>query len=307
MSASASADLLRLLAAIAETPTPAHARYAQTLGLNAPAQMQDWQIAHAGAFIEQCPPYASVYVGEHGRIGGEAADRVAGFRSLLGADVDEHPDHLPALLRDYAELARRSATDARARHARAAMLWEHLLSWLMPYLHALQRCAPAPYDQWAAMVRDVFLLEAEAIAPPAQLPLHLRHAPARQGLAEADSADAAIRALLIPGATGVIYTRGDLTRAVQALEAGFVQNSRAFMLRILLDQDAPGALAWLAEEARIQARARADDQPALGAVGRFWVRRAEATTEALAAMAAQAGRGSTNSAMSRNQDTARSA
>ncbi|MGB7758044.1 MAG: molecular chaperone TorD family protein, partial [Salinisphaera sp.] len=176
MNASASADLLRLIAVVAEPPTVRHAEYAAALGLNAPADLMAWRVAHAAAFIEQCPPYTSTIVGEGGQIGGAAADRVADFRRLLGADVDETPDALPALLADYAELVERATDDARAGHARAALLWEHLLSWVMPYLDALARSAPAPYDGWARLLVEVLLLEAGAVPAPADLPLALRAA-----------------------------------------------------------------------------------------------------------------------------------
>lgn len=288
MNASASADLLRLLATLAQTPAASHSSFCEALGLSVPADIESWRVAHAAAFIEQCPPYASMMVGEQGHIGGEAADRVAGFRRLLGSEVGEAPDALIALLHDYAELVERAVDDPRAGHARAAMLWEHLLAWLMPYLDAMQRSAPAPYNAWAAMLRDIFMLEAAAIPSPGALPLHLRVAPDGQTLADAETADAAIQALLTPAATGIVLTRADLARAVAALEAGLVQNSRSFVIKHLLDQDAAGTLDWLAAEAHRQAQARTDEQQALGDVARFWANRATETARALAAMANQA-------------------
>ncbi|KEZ75798.1 molecular chaperone TorD family protein [Salinisphaera hydrothermalis] len=282
MSATASADLLRLLAAIAESPSSAHADYARALGLAAPATAADWQVAHTMAFIEQCPPFASTMLGEGGQIGGAAAARVADFRALLGAEVETAPpDVLPALLADYAELVERAASDARAAHARAAMLWEHLLSWVMPYLDAVNRSAPAPYDGWATLMRDVLLAETQAVAPPDLLPLQLRMAPPALDLAHAESVDAAVRALLVPAASGIVLTRVDLTRAVIALEAGLIQNSRAFALGQLVTQDAPATLDWLAAEARDQAIARMAEIESLGVVGQFWADRAHATAEAL--------------------------
>lgn len=288
MSASASADLLRLLATLAETPTDSHRHYSDMLGLVAPADIESWHVAHTTTFIEQCPPYASMMVGEQGQIGGEAADRVAGFRRLLGSESDEAPDALATLLHDYAELVERATDDPRAGHARTAMLWEHLLAWVMPYLDAVQRSAAAPYDTWAAMLSDVFMLEAKATTYPDALPLHLRAAPDGQTLAAADTADAAIQALLTPAASGILLTRADLARAVAALEAGLVQNSRSFIIKHLLDQDAAITLDWLATEAHRQAQARTDEQGALGDVARFWANRATETARTLDTMADQA-------------------
>lgn len=288
MSTSASADLLRLLAALAETPTDSHSDYSEMLGLAGPADIESWHVAHTTAFIEQCPPYASMIVGEQGHIGGEAADRVAGFRRLLGSEVGETPDALSALLHDYAELVERAADDPRAGHARTAMLWEHLLAWIMPYLDAMQRSVPAPYNAWATMLRDVFMLEAEATASPGALPLHLRMAPDSSALADADTVDAAIQALLTPAATGIVLTRADLARAVAALEAGLVQNSRSFIVKHLLDQDAAATLDWLAAEAERQVRARQDEQGTLGDVATFWADRSTETARTLTRMADQA-------------------
>lgn len=286
MSATASADLLRLLAAIAESPSSGHAGYARALGLTVPATAKDWHIAHTATFIEQCPPFASTILGEGGQIGGAAAARVADFRDLLGAKVEAAtPDVLSALLADYAELVERSASDARAAHARAAMLWEHLLSWAMPYLDAVRRSAPAPYDGWAVLTRDVLLAEAQVVARPDVLPLQLRMTPPPLDLVGADSVDAAVRALLVPAASGLVLTKADLTRAVIALEAGLIQNSRAFALNQLVTQDAPATLDWLAAEAHRQANARADEVESLGQVGEFWACRSRSTAETLAELA----------------------
>lgn len=290
MTASASPDLLRLLAALAETPVESHFACGEALGLAGPTDIVGWQVAHTTAFIEQCPPYASVLVGDDGRIGGEAADRVAGFRRLLGAEVGEAPDALVALLYDYAELVERAASDPRAAHARTAMLWEHLLAWIMPYLDAVQRSGLAPYDAWAALMREVFLAEGHAIAAGDVLPLHLRAAPECQSLFEAETVEAAIRVLLTPVATGIVLTRADLTRAVNTLEIGLVQNSRSFILKHLLDQDAASALDWLASEACRQAEARTSEHHALGDVACFWSERAAATARSLTSMAEQAKR-----------------
>ncbi|MGB7754565.1 MAG: hypothetical protein WBL23_00675, partial [Salinisphaera sp.] len=103
--------------------------------------------------------------------------------------------------------------------------------------------------------------------------------------ADAESADGAIRALLVPAATGIVLTRADLSRAVVALEAGLVQNTRAFILRHLIDQDGPGALDWLATEAYRQAEARAGEHDALAAVAEFWMQRARQTATTLSEMA----------------------
>ena len=240
MSDSASADLLRLLALTSREPGAAHFELFAALELTGGDDLDTLRAAHTEAFVAQCVPYVSIYVGAEGAIGGEAADRVAGFRRLLGADIDagqgQAADYLPDLLTDYAELVA-MGDEPQARHARKALLWEHLACWLLPFCDALVRAAPAPYAGWAALAARVFRAEAGVLGLPSQLPLHLREAPAWAIGAEAESRDDAARALFVPAATGLVFTRADLARAAATIQAPIVPGSRAFMLRTLLDQD----------------------------------------------------------------------
>lgn len=275
---------------MAHSPTNQHADFAAALDLPNPGDLRQWRIAHTATFVQQCPPHASFIVGNDGNIGGEAADRVADFRRMLGAKiVPGQVDELADLLADYAELVTRATDDARAQHARAALLWEHLLAWLPPYLDGIARSAPSPYAQWARLTRDVLHLEADSVPAPTRLPLHLRAAPAAADLLAAETAEQAIRLLLTPIASGVVFTRADLARAPMQAESGSVQKSRAIVIQYLLEQDGPETLAWLAQEARRQATARAAEQPYLGCIATFWSDRATASADALTAMAAELG------------------
>ena len=56
-----------------------------------------------------CPPYASVYLGPDGALGGEGADRAAGFWRASGLTPPAEPDHLTALLALYASLGEAAA------------------------------------------------------------------------------------------------------------------------------------------------------------------------------------------------------
>ena len=82
-------------------------------------------------------------------MGGEARDRVAGFWRALGETPPAEPDHLSVLLSLYAQLSEleSAATGSQVQawqRARAALLWEHLLSWQGPWLLKLEAVAPAP-------------------------------------------------------------------------------------------------------------------------------------------------------------------
>src|SRR5215211_6068625 len=144
-------ELFRALAVLVEPPgRPGAARVAEALGLGAPPGAS----AYTDLFVFQLYPYASVYLGAEGMMGGEARDRVAGFLAALGQAVPQEPDHLALMLGAYAWLAESeaAASEGRARasmrSARRAFLWEHLLSWLPVYLDKLGQVAPPFYRGW---------------------------------------------------------------------------------------------------------------------------------------------------------------
>src|ERR1051325_10353454 len=146
-------ELFRALAVIAEPPErPGVGRVAEALGLGAARESS----AYPDLFVFQLYPYASVYLGGEGMLGGEARDRVAGFIKALGQEPPQEPDHLSTMLGAYASLcaSEEAAGGARAREhfrgARRAFLWEHLLSWLPVYLDKLARVAPRLYRAWGA-------------------------------------------------------------------------------------------------------------------------------------------------------------
>ena len=84
-------------------------------------------------------------------LGGEARDRIAGFWRALRQEAPSEPDHLAVMLAFYARLTEEEAgcREARTREAlhraRKAFLWEHLLSWLPPYLAKVADLAPSFY------------------------------------------------------------------------------------------------------------------------------------------------------------------
>src|ERR1051325_4845891 len=107
-------ELFRALAVLVEPPgRPGVARVAEALGLGPAAEAS----AYTELFVFQLYPYASVYVGAEGMLGGEARDRVAGFLAALGYEVPAEPDHLALLLGAYAWLceAERAEEEERRR------------------------------------------------------------------------------------------------------------------------------------------------------------------------------------------------
>jgi len=271
-------ELFKALGAYSEAGCQALAPVAAALGLPVPSGAD-----HTELFSFQLYPYASVYTGPDGMLGGEAADRVAGFWRAMGFTPPAEPDHLASLLGLYAACF--DAEDERARHLRHALLWEHLLSWLPAWLARLAELAPTPYVRWGRLLQAALLAEAEELGPPADLPLHLRVSRAVEGM---DTVLAAAR-------SGVIVTRADLGRAARVLSLGLRQGERRYAFHGLLAQDGPAVFDCLAGEARRQAALYRSLPTAWQPVVDHWALRAETTAGKVARLAVEAGRCSVGS------------
>ena len=278
-------DLFRALGAVCEPPEPRHEALARALGLPPPPDPS----AYTGCFLFQLYPFASVHVGAEGMLGGEARDRVAGFWRALGLVPPPEPDHLPALLALYAELADHEAAEGNEarrlalRDARRALLWEHLVSWLPPYLDRVRELAHAHYQAWAALLREALSEEVRALGALPRLPLHLREAPPPPRADATTTLDEILTAVLAPVRSGMILVRADMKRAGRDLGFGTRAGERRFMLEGLVKADPKGTFRWLEAEARrTAARHRLGDGTLITA---YWAERAEASCQCLATIA----------------------
>jgi TorA maturation chaperone TorD len=263
-------ELFRALGVLCEPPAEGHARVAAALGLREEPRADDY----ADLFLFQLYPYASVYLGGEGKLGGEARDRVAGFWRALDLVPPAEPDHLAALLGLYAELGERRAPDEWRR----ALLWEHLLSWTPPYLAKLEDLAPPFHRGWAGLLRDALAAEAASLGPlPTPLLAH-REAPPLQPPAEVGGA-AFLEQLLVPVRTGVILVRDDLVSIARELGLGTRVAERRYVLEALLAQDPARTLRSLAAYAGGWAERHESA---------FWSGRAAAAASLLAAAAEEA-------------------
>jgi hypothetical protein len=237
-------------------------------------------------FVLAAPPHAAIHLGPSGMLGGEGLDRVAGFWRAIGLHPPQDADHLGLLLMLYAELcdaesgARSEATRGRLRHAREALLFEHLWSWAPGYLTAVTRLDVPSLARWAQLTRLALTREALRATPPAALPLALRTAPAP--VRPADGRDQLLAALVAPVRSGVLLTGADLRAATAAVGLGYRVGERRYTLRAMLDQDARATLDWLSHHARQQAALHATQQPIGGHdPGHWWARRALRTARTL--------------------------
>jgi len=282
-------EVVRSLAILSEAPHPGHAAAAAALGLGAPAPAEE----HTRVLVLECHPYASVYLGAEGMLGGEAADRVAGFWRALGIVPPAEPDHLAALLGLYATLGaaalepgrppeRREAFD----RARAALLAEHLSPWVPLLLAAVSEVGGAWHRSWASLLAEVLAGEVAETPEPPGLPLALRVAPELPD--EPANLDELLDAVLAPVRAGLVLTRSRLRDCAREVGTGYRQGERRFALRSMLEQDAPSTIGWLAGEAHRWARITAEMMPVAGGVAPWWSARARRTSTSLGKLARSA-------------------
>lgn len=268
-------ELFRALGALAERPDAGHGFPARSMGLAEPTREE-----HTRVFGLTLYPYGSVYLGPEGMIGGEARDRIAGYWRAVGLTPPVEPDHVAALLGLYAGLldAANEEDDPARRvlrvQAREALLWEHLLPWLPVYLTKMIDLGGA-YASWAELLLAALLQEAARGSIPAAPAVHLRSAPP-MGWIEDDDAGEFLAAVLAPVRSGFILTRHDLFRCALELGFGVRAGERLFMLRSLLEQDAPNVADWLSEHAAAWIPRYAELRPGLGVVMDHWMERADA-------------------------------
>src|SRR5215210_4388447 len=167
-------ELFRALAMFAEPSVEGSARVAEALELGQLPAESDY----TETFLFQLYPYASVYLGAEGMMGGEARDRVAGFWRALGQTPPAEPDHLAVMLALYARLVEMEEGEGDRvrregwRGARKAFLWEHLLCWLPVYLSKLDEAASPFYRGWGRLLAQGLIEEAKVMGRQSQLPLH---------------------------------------------------------------------------------------------------------------------------------------
>ena len=298
-------EAVRALGSLIEAPAPEHARIAAALGLPAlPAPA-----VHASVVEHQRYPYASVYLGAEGMMGGEPRDRIAGFRRALGVDGgrpagrardsaaapgDFDCDHLASLLALASGLdqwrgeERDPARAALLEEARTTLMWEHVASWLGPYLASFERCGVAFYAAWASLLGEAIGEMAEGMALPAYLPEALREAPPAAD-PRAEGGAAFVSSLLAPVRSGVILVRDDLERLGAETGMACRAGERRYALRSFFAQDPGATLRWLARRAREWGEAVAGRGPE--PVARWWSRRAGETAALLDELAEAAARG----------------
>lgn len=271
-------ELFRALGSLLETPCAENRMIGHLLELGVGPD----EATYNDLFLFQLYPYASVYLNEEGGLGGEGRDRIAGFWRALKDRPPDEPDHLSTLLATYASLIEaEEASDgprdaASWRRVRHAFLWEHLLSWVLPFIIKLREVEPGFYGRWADTLESALANESAILGPPHRTPLALRHAPPLRDPREGDGTRF-IAALLSPIRSGLVLTRHDLARAARDLGLGLRVGERAYILKAMMSQGAKPTLDWLAQEARRWERLHDKSGLTAPEVADFWADRAHRT------------------------------
>ena len=302
-------ELFRALGSLIEVPAPEHQRVAGALGLPAAPS----PAVHGTVVGFQRYPYASVYLGTAGMMGGEARDRIAGFRRALGLErggeegggagaawsVGADPghrgargpgeeDHLASLLALLAALEQwhgEEKDDARRAllaQARVTLVWEYLASWTGPYLASFDGCGAPFYAAWATLLGEALERLTSEMEFPGYLPAALRDAPALTDPRREGGA-AFIAALLAPVRSGVIVLREDLVRLAEEVGLACRAGERRYVLNSFFAQDPGGTLEWLASHARGWGTRVAGRGPK--PIARWWAGRAGETARLLSELA----------------------
>ncbi len=265
-------ELWRALACLLEPPTTQHRELANALGLG---EVPGADVL-TDLFVFQAYPYASVYLGATGMLGGEPRDRIAGFWRAIDVEPPAEPDHLGALVHALAQLAEHETHAAERpaaaiRAARRTLFHEHIASWMPPYLDLVRRVGAPFYVRWADVTEAALAVEAELLGPDPALCGQLRDRASLVDLGHG-SLDEILAAVLAPARVGFTIVRDDLQRASAELGLGCRVGERRFVLRSLLAQDASAVFAWLAAEARRQAEIVGQSQLAIAS---WWVEQAQ--------------------------------
>lgn len=251
---------------------------ADALGLPTPTAIE-----HTDLFVQQMPPYASIYLDAAGKIGGEAQDRIAGFWRAMQMVPPTEPDHLATILGLWAAVVEKAASESQTErrtlleHSQRTLVWEHLASWLTPYLSRVIESSET-FGDWARLVGAVIratLADSEGLG----LPSHLTTT--QPGPAGHDDL---VSFLLTPIRSGILLTRADLNRAAADLGLGIRLGERAFSLRSLLEQDRRSVVEWVAAEATRQARLFSSEVIS-DEIAAVWSDRANQTHTSLLALA----------------------
>lgn len=279
-------ELLRALGFLIESPTPEHAAVADALLLPPVPAVS----GHSEEIEFQRYPYASVYLGAEGMLGGDARDRIAGFWKALGMQLPEEPDHLSTLLSLAAALELEESAEsedaqrALLTQARTTLLWEHVLSWCVPYLTAFHRCTEPFYRAWANLLGEALKEAAERSELPTYLPAALVSAgPLEDPRVDGGGQDF-LAALLAPARSGLVILRSDLARAAGEAGLAIRAGERRYVLSAFFGQDPHGTLVWLGSFADEWTR-RLEPWAWTGAIGGWWVQRARATATLVRALA----------------------
>lgn len=280
-------EILRALGTLIEPPEDSHRRVAAALELpEVPSRARFTE-----ALVLQVYPYASVFLGEEGMLGGEARNRISGFWRALRLVPPSEPDHLTALIGLYSRLCEAqsaAADDAEAvllEQARRTLVWEHLASWGTVFADALLRLGDAFYGAWAELFVAALAAEVGELGASDEDPGLPGYLDQVAGLGT--FWDGAPEGVLAPARSGMVLTRADLALGAVRMGLGMRQGERAYSLKAMLGQAPQETRAWLWEEATAWGRRHAHRARTGVGYAAWWGARADAAARELSVTGVQ--------------------
>jgi TorA maturation chaperone TorD len=265
------------LGELVESPGAENMRVARMLGLPGEATRKDF----TNLFVIQLFPYASIYVSPNGLAGGAIRDEIAQYHALLDAPIPDEPDHVASLLKWYGVLQSRLngyMKEDNVRQVRQAFFWNCIASWLPIYLIRSRELGSQLYRAWSEVTLDVLEAEAVQVGMPTTVPAALLTAPP---LPSVRDPAAFVESLFVPITSGLLLCRSDLGRCAAENRLVVRVADRRTNIKAFLTENTAGVCSWLYSEALRQADNIRMLPPAFGPMREFWIRRVEASANAL--------------------------
>ncbi len=240
---------------------------------------------HTEVFTLELLPDACIYLSPGAQLGGEPAERIDGFLAAAGLEPMREATSLANQLVMLADLidqllkAPAGSQEASAlEKVLAALLFEHVLPWVPPYVTATTRLEPR-LSAWAGATVGT-LAELAGWLGLASWEITPSVLEGRGAAAEGASDLVAMAAS--PYLCGTFLTKRVLFE--RAYEVGLAPRigSRKFMIASLLEQSPTAAAAVLREEAEFQAERWAELASAFGVPLASWADSAAAFSASLA-------------------------
>lgn len=210
-------------------------RFQESLeGLTAAQQADEWGALHQSLFGFNVFPFASVFLDEHGKMGGDIGDYVARIyaRQQFFPSGGDDADHLVSELQFCANQLRKADPDPALI---AHFLDQHVFAWLPVFVFAINRRTDGFY---AMLVARAFSILVD-VRRPLDSAFERPGAPGASGAQDADDHPTSIKALaghcVSAVRAGIFLSRADISELARLVQVPTGFGSREQMFTTLFD------------------------------------------------------------------------